>query len=390
MSAKIRKPQEAEMPYVAPAITESIARLRALRKEMEENFFERAEIIEGLLTGLLARQNVLMVGAPGTAKTMLTQFLAAAIKASGFDILLTKFTTPDEVLGPVDIKALKEGSFKRRMDGYLGTAHIALLDEIWKASSAIANALLRAINEKEMRENGSTIKIPLMLVVGCSNEYPQGDELSAIRDRFNINYETRYIGDDANFKAMLKMASKPKPKATMGLDEVEALQAQAQAVAVPDRIIENLIAIRVELKKAGIVISDRRWRVCMDIIKGHAVLEGRAEANEDDLLFLRNVLWNDPQQKVTVGGIVGKVSNPYAQKALELLDMATDVYRAAVADGGTGVVFEANDKMKKMITDLMELVNTTKAAGKSVSRVEEALDKVKGLRADMAEKFLKL
>lgn len=162
----------------------------AMRRDLNAGLIERSEEIDLSLTALVAREHCLFVGPPGTAKSMLSDSIVRWIGGERFQILLTKFTTPEEVFGPISLKGLKNDSYYRIIDGKLPTAHVAFVDEIFKASSAILNTMLTVLNERKYYNNGVALVCPLQLCIAASNEWPgqngDGKELGALFDRFAI------------------------------------------------------------------------------------------------------------------------------------------------------------------------------------------------------------
>ena len=174
--------------------------LANLQKELSARFFERDAVIEGLLCAMIAGQHVLLVGPPGTGKSELAHELCKRVTgARYFQWLLTRFTTPEELFGPVSLKALEHDRYTRVTDGKLPTAHVAFLDEVFKASSAILNTLLSVMNERVFHDGEKPVNVPLLSMVGATNELPEEDELLALSDRFLLRYEVDYLKEEFLF-----------------------------------------------------------------------------------------------------------------------------------------------------------------------------------------------
>ena len=151
--------------------------LQQLRIDMGKAFPERKQVIDGSLCSILAGEHVLLLGPPGTAKSALVRAIAQAFSGAYFERLLTKFSTPEELFGPISLKALEEDRFARVIQGKLPEAEFAFVDEIFKANSAILNSLLSLINERVFHNDGAPIRCPLVTLFGASNELPEGKEL---------------------------------------------------------------------------------------------------------------------------------------------------------------------------------------------------------------------
>src|SRR4051812_32156515 len=161
-------------------------KVREVGRALDERYLDKAEIVRMLLVTHVAGEHMLIVGPPGTAKSALVRQLARLIDARYFEYLLTRFSEPNEIFGPVDIKAFREGSFVRRVDAMLPQAEIVFLDEIFKSNSAILNSLLSILNGRRFFTGSASIKVPLCSLYGATNEVPNDDALGAIFDRFLV------------------------------------------------------------------------------------------------------------------------------------------------------------------------------------------------------------
>src|SRR6266853_826560 len=214
-------------------MSNAAASLARIREELNHNFQERAELIDGALCALLSGSHVLIIGPPGTAKSMLSDELCRRIEgADYFQWLLTKFSTPEEIFGAVSLKSLEQDDYRRVTDHKLPEAHIAFLDEIFKANSSIINALLTLINERIFHNGRERITVPLITMFGASNELPDEEELTALFDRFMLRFMVDYIGEEFHFLRMLESARSIE-KTRLSFDELEQLRSATAAVAVP-------------------------------------------------------------------------------------------------------------------------------------------------------------
>src|SRR3989454_1082378 len=183
-------------------------KLKKIRDELRQTFLERADLIDGALAALLSSNHVLLVGPPGTAKSMLADELCKRIEgASYFQWLLTKFTTPEEVFGAVSLKALEADEYRRVTAAKLPEAHIAFLDEVFKANSSILNAILTLVNERRFHNGRIVETVPLLTLFGASNELPEEDELAALYDRFLLRFVLAYVQEDFRFLRMLEASA---------------------------------------------------------------------------------------------------------------------------------------------------------------------------------------
>ncbi len=297
------------------------SRFQALQTEMEGHLFERHDELEGLLLALLSRQHLLLVGPKGAAKSMMIRMLAGAIDgAKYFERLMTRFTLPDELFGPVSISALKKDRFSRLTRGYLPEANFAFLDEIWKANSSILNSLLALINERLFYNDGEVLQCPLETLMGASAELPQEEALSALYDRFLLRYQVKYIAEDGHLLEMMTDARAPDLKTRLTLDEIHDARDAVAAVELDRPLLESVAKIRRRLGAEGLNLSDRRYKESLTIVRAKAWLQGRVDAIEDDLSVLANILWDDPASEPMVRGFVLDITNPQEKRAREIAD----------------------------------------------------------------------
>ena len=311
-----------------------------LRQELSKVFLERERVVDGLLSAMLAGQHVLLLGPPGTAKSLLAQTLCSAIDgAEYFSWLLTRFSTPEELFGPISLAGLQQDRFYRKVDGKLPEAHIAFLDEIFKSNSSVLNALLTLINERVFHNDGQVVDCPLVTMVGASNELPEGRDLEALFDRFILRYWIDYLGDASNVRTLLT-CREPAVATTIALDDLQQLQVAATGVRIPDTTVEGIIAVKTRLEEQGFRSSDRRWRQVLSLLKAYAFLEGDTEVNEEHFDLLPDMLWREPKDRAALSSIIAAVSNPVSVRALEILDAG----REAVRELGQFSGSDAGDK----------------------------------------------
>ncbi|MYS51824.1 AAA domain-containing protein, partial [Streptomyces sp. SID6013] len=192
-------------PQEAPAAQDTAVRLRSIGHELSDRFLERADVVRTLLVTLLAGQHSLLLGPPGTAKSELARELTGRIVgASYWEILLSKFTAPTRMFGPVDVAALARGEYRQVYEGRATTAHVAFIDEIFKCSTAALNETLGFLNERiyHPESGGEPVRCPLIGAITASNELPDGEDSAAIYDRLLVRIEVKYLEDPSNFAAL--------------------------------------------------------------------------------------------------------------------------------------------------------------------------------------------
>jgi len=315
--------------------------LQKVRTELKSRFFERDAVIDALLASLVARTHLLLLGPPGTAKSAVVNAVTASFTdAVSFSWLLTKFSTPEEVFGPVSLKGLQSDKFTRITTGKLPEAHVAFVDEVFKASSSILNALLSVANERVFFNDGA-VRCPLVSLVGASNELPDGEDLEAMFDRFLYRAWVDYLADGSNVRALMAPTPSTSAPLTMSLADLEECQAQAALVSVPDALLDVLVSVKRKAEGQGFRGSDRRWKAIVGYLRAWAFVQGEVEVTDDHLIdVLPDCLWREPKDRAAIAAIVSSAANPSAARATEILDAA----KRAVKDLGEPTTKDANER----------------------------------------------
>lgn len=369
-------------------MSQAFAKLAAIRDELNHVFLERAELIDGALCALLSASHVLVIGPPGTAKSMLADELCRRIEgANYFQWLLTKFSTPEEIFGAVSLKGLEQDDYRRVTDNKLPEAHIAFLDEIFKANSSILNALLTLINERVFHNGRQRVTVPLITMFGASNELPDEEELTALFDRFMLRFMVDYIGEDFRFLKMLE-GMPPAARTAMSLTELGELHGRAAAIKVPGGILRSIAELRRNLASQQIIVSDRRWRNSLAILRAHALILGRDSASEDDLMFLEHVLWKDPEELPKVRDILRRLVKGYEDEARELLIQGQELREYAERGWESEelrkrALIEAHTKLANILVKFENLVHEASENGRDIDGIEAMRAKVKEIQQVM-------
>ncbi|MBT2411025.1 AAA family ATPase [Streptomyces sp. ISL-12] len=369
--------------------------MRAVCGELSDRFLERDDVVRTLVVTLLAGQHSLLLGPPGTAKSELARELTGRVEgASYWEILLSKFTAPTRMFGPIDVAALARGEYRQVYEGRATTAHVAFIDEIFKCSTAALNETLGYLNERiyHPENGGEPIRCPLIGAITASNELPTGEDSAAVYDRLLVRIEVGYLADPSNFAALVRSAvSRPEAPARTTVSLAALQQAVTGAVpdvAVPDTIVDAVCTLRAALRRKELVASDRRWRQAVRLLQASAYLDGRPAVAETDLSVLTHVLWDSPAQRPTVEREVLHLVNPDAKEALDLADTLDELEAQLDAMAGQSrealsewVIKHAHNKLATAGKRLEKLRAEAAGAGRSTAAIDRVTGRQRAVRA---------
>jgi MoxR-like ATPase len=305
------------------------------RADLSSCLLEREGEIDMVLTALLCGEHALLVGPPGTAKSMLSDTMASWVNTERFSVLFNRYTSPEEVFGPVSLSGLKADEYRRVVDNTLITCGVAFLDEIFKASSAILNTTLKVLNERTFRNGKTEIKCPLELAIAASNEWPtEAKELAALFDRFLFRKEVHPVQQESNIqRLMYDIDLEPKLTTTLSMDELTKAREEARKLTVTEAAKDAMRDIRKEVEAQGVRVGDRRRRKSVPAIQAFAWLNGESEVTTDSLEILKDLWWVEPtEQPKVVGDIIGKIAKPSRLIVAQLLGDAQQVERDCKAE----------------------------------------------------------
>ncbi len=319
-------------------LNDDVAALRGVVERSRSGLIDRESLVETLVLAAVAGEHVLVIGPPGTAKSEAVRRVALELGGSYFEYLLGRFTEPNEVFGPIDLKRLREGVVEVETTGMLPEAEVAFLDEIFLGSTAILNTLLGILNERTFRRGATTRAVPLRLCVGAANALPDDPALAAFADRFLVHSFVEPV-PDPSLESMLEAgwalgaASGPMP---IGMDAIDRLQ-QAR-LACDLRSVRPLIAAAIRrLRSNGVDLSDRRAVRAQHLVAAAATLDGRTTATDADLWPLPLVVATRDAQPVArevLSDLVGAASNAALPFAAEVLSAGPSARAGRLAVAG--------------------------------------------------------
>lgn len=268
------------------SLQEAAHRLQTLTARACRGLVQREVAVQLVVLAAVAREHVLLIGPPGTAKSEAVRRVAAGLGGRYFEYLLGRFTEPAEVFGPVDLRKLREGVVETQTQGMLPEADVAFLDEVFLGSTAILNTLLGVLNERVFRRGSTQLRCPLRVCVGASNALPDDPSLAAFSDRFLLHLFLQPI-DDPHLETLLEAGWSLQSDATPdvedgGLSALDVLIEHVRGVDVAPVRAHLAEAVRI-LRGAGIQLTDRRVVKVQKLVAAAAVLDGRTEARGGDL-----------------------------------------------------------------------------------------------------------
>ena len=288
---------------------------------LTDGLYERETAVNLAFLTTVAGESIFLLGPPGVGKSLIARRLKHAFEdGTSFEYLMSKFSTPDEIFGPVSIKKLKdEDKYERLTDRYLPGANIVFLDEIWKAGPAIQNALLTILNEKIYRNGDLDIAVDIRGIITASNELPpRNQSLEAIWDRFLVRLEIGKIRRFRNFVSMI-VDTKDVYADTVPADlkltqaRLDEWTAQVDGVEVPAEVLNTIQLVMVKIEEHNarpnqannqIKIYDRRWKKIIRLMRTSAYLNGRQRVDLMDCFLMQHCLWNTPEHREVISEMI--------------------------------------------------------------------------------------
>jgi MoxR-like ATPase len=341
------------MVAASPTIDSLPRRLGLLAKDLERRFLGKDEAIRLLVIATIAGEHAVLIGPPGTAKSALIRTFARLLSAQYFEYLLTRFTEPNEIFGPVDIAAFREGRYQRRIEGMLPEAEIVFLDEVFKSNSAILNALLTLLNERRYTSGGQVLKTPLLSAFGASNEVPTDETLTAIFDRFILRIRSDNL-DAYHFQGLLEkgidneilaLTEAPLTPLASARELADLHRSFGQRMHFREEFFSAYKGLVFQIRAEGVSLSDRRVVKLLKLFAASAYLDGRTEPDAGDFFVLKHI-WNNEDQAAILESIVAPLleahhrDHPQARRigavgvGIEALAGEIDRVRQVLTGGG--------------------------------------------------------
>ncbi len=352
-------------------------KIKTLLRQLNHGLVDRESTLKTALLTVLAGENLILIGPPGTGKSEIARRVANSFVYDNnnsdvgayFEYLLTKFSTPEEIFGPLSITELKADRFKRNTAGYLPTVKMAFLDEIFKASSSILNALLTILNERLYHNGAEPQKVPLQALIAASNELPTDqEELSALYDRFLVRSFVDYVKPDKLLQLFKNAGSAPPALTKLGVADLEGIQRAAKAIVIPSEIEEAVQRIWIQHRETfkedrREVLSDRRLTKVIKLLCVSAATNGRDEVDLSDVFLLKDCLWNHQENAPKVGELIRNILRSFSRPVagddvtIEMPKMPADTSGKPenVVKGLRGSGTEQDPLLIQTVEELMDL-----------------------------------
>lgn len=369
--------------------------VRRIIAEMNETHFERREIIEAIWIAAVAQQHLLMLGPGGTGKSMVSRDFAGRVDGSNyFEIALDETSTPDQILGPPDIKSMvEEGKTRRVTDGMLPTAHYAFLDEFFNANGPALHCMMPILNERIVHNNGKPVPTPLRSAVMGTNKLNADADQAALWDRVHQRHQINFVTDRDNLNALLNAAVlrsvstyQTPPRTVVSVGDLDMAHDEAMLLPYSDLAADTFLNLHEELARKGTIISTRRAVEGRKAVLASAWLAGHDEVLVGDLSILRHMFWNRQEEVNEVKNTILAACNPGEKAALDFLEQLDKLkvdYQAACDLDDIKRNTAAIDVFKKaqsLIEKANPLRETALAAGAGTQRIDDLIDSSKTLR----------
>ena len=348
--------------------------LTSLAQALKGELVDRDDEVDMLLLATLSRHHVLFIGPPGTAKTMMCQKWAELTNLSFMRKLVTQYSSPDELFGPVDMESYKAGRFRRIIKGLAADTQLVLLDEVFKGSPSILNANL-SIMEERIFDNGEPVHVPLVSMIGTSNELPAHEEgLDAFYDRFLLRKQVRYINNRDHFRQLMSLAKRAVSPTSIDTelnpDCIGESQNEIAGMKLSSATTDTLNTCWETLMDEEVVVSDRRWVQLQDVMAAHSWLRGYQVIMPESITVGQWVLWTDPKDQALVKRICMTSIDPDLATALDIQQAA----RKAVSELTANSTPDQIVQLMSQVQDMRVAVKEFKNPSNEISGIETELN----------------